>query len=73
MNMQTEWREDYSHCEAKYFLEGMEWIDLQLGRQSLARYDSRASRMDSASRYMIEAIASTIHCQAGQNGLSLME
>jgi hypothetical protein len=28
--MQTEWREDYSRREAKYFLEGMERIDLQL-------------------------------------------
>jgi hypothetical protein len=33
--MQTEWRKDYSDCEAKYFLEGMEWIDLQLGANRL--------------------------------------
>jgi hypothetical protein len=33
--MQTEWREDYSHQGAKYFLEGMEWIDLPLGREFL--------------------------------------
>jgi hypothetical protein len=54
--MQTEWREDYSHCEAKYLLEGMEWIDLPLGREFLGRYDSRASRMDSASLYIIERL-----------------
>jgi hypothetical protein len=33
--MQTEWREDYSHCEAKYSPVGMEWIDLQSGRHPL--------------------------------------
>jgi hypothetical protein len=62
VNMQTGWREDYSHCEAKYFLEGMEWIDLQLGRHPL-HAATRSSRMDPASRYIMEAIASTIHCQ----------
>jgi hypothetical protein len=35
VNMQTEWREDYSHREAKY----LERIDLRLA-SSLARCDS---------------------------------
>jgi hypothetical protein len=37
--MQTAWREDYSHREARYFLQGMEWIDLLLA-SPLALVDS---------------------------------
>jgi hypothetical protein len=32
VNMQTERRKVYSHREAKYFLEEMEWVDLQVVR-----------------------------------------
>jgi hypothetical protein len=71
--MQTAWREDYSHREARYFLQGMEWIDLLLA-SPLALVDSLIKNGPGIG-YMIEAIASTIHCQrpSRKNGLSLME
>jgi hypothetical protein len=58
VNMQTEWREDYSHREAKIFgsdrlKAGVIPCTLRLAHQEWTP----------TSRYVIEAIASTIHYQ----------